>query len=92
MEPGKNISTATARWPFGAILPVGATPPAASAISVIQAPPYPYTGTFAATAEAELEVENAQDSPAVEAHQAFVKEQEKAARPARRGGHQQRGE
>jgi hypothetical protein len=85
MEPGKNISTATARWPFGAILPVGATPPAASAISVIQAPPYPYTGTFAAdpAATQELEVENPQESPAAEAQRAFVEDQQKAVRPRR---------
>src|SRR5580765_7695385 len=59
MEPNKNITTATARWPFGAILPVGATPPAASAINVVQAPPYPYTGSFMVEGEAsELDVEN----------------------------------
>jgi len=86
MEPGKNISTATARWPFGAILPVGATPPAASAINVIQAPPYPYTGTFAATAEAELAVENPQESAAAEAQRAFHEEQTKAVRPRRSRG------
>jgi hypothetical protein len=45
MQPGQGI---TARWPFGAILPVGASAPSGGAISVIQAPPYPYTGAFMA--------------------------------------------
>ena len=45
MHPSLGI---TARWPFAAILPVGATPPAESAINVIQNPPYPYVGSYAA--------------------------------------------
>lgn len=82
MEPSKNITTATARWPFGAILPVGATPPVASAISVIQAPPYPYTGTFAAE---EADMENPQEVESAQAHAAHVAEKETAsARPAAR--------
>jgi HK97 family phage major capsid protein len=39
MEPGKAI---TARWPFGAVLPVGATPPAQTAIDVKTG--YPVSG------------------------------------------------
>jgi hypothetical protein len=61
MQPGSGI---TARWPFGAVLPVGAAAPSGGAISVIQAPPYPYTGTFGVegqeeAAQAEMEA-NAQ--------------------------------
>lgn len=55
MRPNDAI---TARWPFGAILPVGASAPAGGALSVIQAPPYPYIGSFSAEgASAELENE-----------------------------------
>jgi HK97 family phage major capsid protein len=61
MQPGSGI---TARWPFGAVLPVGAAAPSGGPISVIQAPPYPYTGTFGVegqeeAAQAEMEA-NAQ--------------------------------
>jgi HK97 family phage major capsid protein len=45
MQPGQTI---TQRWPFGAVLPVGASAPSGGALSVIQAPPYPYTGAFMA--------------------------------------------
>jgi HK97 family phage major capsid protein len=54
------------RWPFGAILPVGSTPPTAAPITTIQAPPYPYTGAFMADPEmqaaqvAEAETANAE--------------------------------
>jgi HK97 family phage major capsid protein len=83
MEPNKNITTATARWPFGAILPVGATPPAASAISVIQAPPYPYTGSFMVEgASSELDVENQQ---VLEAEQAQIEYAEQVEAEAREG-------
>lgn len=83
MEPSKNITTATARWPFGAILPVGATPPAASAISVVQAPPYPYTGSFMVEgAQSELDVENAQ---VLEAEQAQIEYAEQVEGEAREG-------
>ena len=81
MEPSKNISTATARWPFGAILPVGATPPAASAISVIQAPPYPYTGSFMVEGSAsELDVENQQELEAEQAQREYAEQVENEAR------------
>jgi hypothetical protein len=62
MQPGQSI---TQRWPFGAVLPVGAGAPAGGALSVIQAPPYPYTGAFMAdpaaqeAAEAEAAEEGA---------------------------------
>jgi HK97 family phage major capsid protein len=80
MQPGTAI---TARWPFGAILPVGATGNPTGAISVIQAPPYPYTGTFSATAEAELEVDNPQETEAAAAQAAFQAEQQASVRPRR---------
>jgi HK97 family phage major capsid protein len=54
------------RWPFGAILPIGATPPTAAAINVIQAPPYPYTGSFAFDPQ-EAQLENEQETEALEA-------------------------
>jgi HK97 family phage major capsid protein len=59
MQPGQGI---TARWPFGMILPVGASAPAGGAISVIQAPPYPYTGAFMA----DPEMQAAQEAEALE--------------------------
>jgi hypothetical protein len=72
------------RWPFGALLPVGATPPPAAAIGVIQAPPYPYTGSFMAGDEQSVSLENEQDTEAVEAHTAAAEERAKAGRtPAR---------
>jgi len=58
MQPASAI---TARWPFGAILPVGATGNPTGAISVIQAPPYPYTGSFMVTSQAETAEEAAGD-------------------------------
>ena len=71
LQPSAVISgTNPQRWPFGALLPVGATPPAAAALSVIQAPPYPYTGSFMATSASEPQLENAQDTEAVQAHDA----------------------
>ena len=81
MEPNKNITTATARWPFGAILPVGATPPAASAINVVQAPPYPYTGSFMVEGEAsELDVENQQELESGRAQREYAEQVEEEAR------------
>jgi HK97 family phage major capsid protein len=70
MEPTKPLTGTPPpnnRWPFGAILPVGATPPTATAISVIQAPPYPYVGTFSASAPQEMELENEQVTDAQKA-------------------------
>jgi HK97 family phage major capsid protein len=84
MKPG---STITQRWPFGAILPVGATPPAQTAISVIQAPPYPYTGSFAAE-PAELDTEG--DLEELESHQAQAAAAEAYAEEAREGTRQAR--
>lgn len=82
MQPTANMTGANPqRWPFGAILPVGATPPSASAISVIQSPPYPYTGSFMVEGEAsELDVENAQELEAYQAQQAYAEEVEREAR------------
>jgi hypothetical protein len=70
MQPGKTILQ---RWPFAALLPTGVTPPSTGNIGVIQAPPYPYTGSFmAADGVQEAELENAQDTPAMEAHNQAV--------------------
>jgi HK97 family phage major capsid protein len=77
MQPGSAI---TARWPFGAILPVGATPPGASAISVIQAPPYPYVGSFNVEGESsEVMLENEEETEAMIAQQEAAAEIEAAA-------------
>jgi hypothetical protein len=94
MEPNKNITTATARWPFGVILPVGATPPAASAINVIQAPPYPYTGSFAVEGEtSELALDGETDElPAVEAQNAAAEETRRAAQEGLETSRTQRAE
>lgn len=82
MQPGSAI---TARWPFGAILPVGATGNPTGAISVIQAPPYPYTGTFAAdpAATADAELDNPQVSEAEKAQADAMEEKAAAVRPRR---------
>jgi hypothetical protein len=69
------------RWPFGAILPVGATPPAAAALNVIQAPPYPYTGSFMVEgAQAEVDLENEQETEAMAAQRAYAEQAEGEAR------------
>ena len=61
MKPTDSI---TARWPYAALLPVGATPPAQSAIGVIQAPPYPYVGSFNVEGESStLALDNEQELP-----------------------------
>lgn len=82
MQPTANITGSNPqRWPFGAILPVGATPPSASALSVIQAPPYPYGGSFrVAGASVEPDLENEQEVPAVEAQRAYTESVEEEAR------------
>ncbi|HWI68723.1 MAG TPA: phage major capsid protein [Nitrospiraceae bacterium] len=80
MQPGSAI---TARWPFGAILPVGATPPGSSAINVVQTPPYPYVGSFSVegmTSEVELEGETETD--AMVAQQEYAEEVEAEAKEA----------
>jgi len=82
MNPGAAI---TARWPFGAILPVGATPPGASAISVIQAPPYPYTGSFMAGDPQQMELDNPQETAGEQAQEAALEERAaETAAPTRR--------
>jgi HK97 family phage major capsid protein len=90
MQPGSAI---TARWPFGAVLPVGATPPGASAINVIQAPPYPYTGSFMVEGEAsELDVENAQELEAEKAQREYAEQVESEAREGLKTAAQRRQE
>jgi HK97 family phage major capsid protein len=69
------------RWPFGAILPVGATGNPSGAITTIQAPPYPYTGSFMVQGEpSELDVENPQELEAHEAQAAYAEGVEQEAR------------
>jgi hypothetical protein len=82
MQPSAVISGGgTQRWPFGAILPVGATPPTASPLSVQQAPPYPYTGSFMVEGmSAEPDVENAQELEAEQAQRAYAEQVEGEAR------------
>jgi hypothetical protein len=48
MNPGQAI---TARWPFGTVLPSGATPPTSAPINVIGSNPYPYPGTYSVDPE-----------------------------------------
>jgi HK97 family phage major capsid protein len=80
MQPGTAM---TARWPFGAVLPVGATGNPTGAISVIGAPPYPYTGSFSVEGEqAEVQLDNPQETPAMEAHDEAAAEVEAEARAA----------
>jgi HK97 family phage major capsid protein len=82
MQPSAVMTGANPqRWPFGAILPVGATGNPSGPISAIQAPPYPYTGSFMVEGEpAELDVENPQELEAHEAQQAYAEEVEAEAR------------
>lgn len=82
MQPNAVISgAAPQRWPFGAILPVGATPPTSSPLSVQQAPPYPYVGSFSVEGnQAELDVENVQEVEAYEAQEAYTESVEAEAR------------
>jgi HK97 family phage major capsid protein len=69
------------RWPFGAILPVGATGNPSGALSTIQAPPYPYTGSFMVEGQAsELDVENQQELEAQQAQNAYVESVQEEAR------------
>ena len=83
MAPG---STITQRWPFGAVLPVGATPPTGAALSVIQAPPYPYTGTYSLPGGqmAEADLDNPQETEAQKAMDEAAEEAQKASTPQRR--------
>lgn len=64
----KPTSTITQRWPFAALLPVGATAPGQSAINVIQQPPYPYVGSYAMDQQ-EVELDNPQETEAEKAQQ-----------------------
>jgi HK97 family phage major capsid protein len=72
------------RWPFGAILPTGATGNPSGAISSIQAPPYPYTGSFAYEPQAELDVENAQEVESYKAQERAADEMREDAREGNR--------
>ena len=94
MQPTANMTGANPqRWPFGAILPVGATPPSAAALTVQQAPPYPYTGSFMVEgASAELDVENDQELPAVEAQRAYTEQVEAEARDGLKVAERRRAE
>lgn len=82
MQPGASISGGgLQRWPFGTVLPVGATPPTASPLSVQQAPPYPYIGSYSVEGEsAEPQLENEQELPSQQAQQAAYDEEVAAAR------------
>jgi HK97 family phage major capsid protein len=93
MQPGQTI---TQRWPFGAILPTGATAPTSAPINVIQAPPYPYTGSYMVEGEsAEVPLEGETETPAQvaarEAGEGRTKEAQEAlqaGKSARRSGNQ----
>jgi len=94
MQPNKDIQH---RWPFGALLPKTSTLTAAPPISVIQAPPYPYIGSYSLDQQA-AELENEQELPSHEAHargveqaedevkrgQTMAQERRQARQPARR--------
>jgi HK97 family phage major capsid protein len=57
MNPGLAM---TARWPFGALLPTGATAPTPGPINVVNTNPYPYPGQFSVdTAAQQAAVEEA---------------------------------
>jgi hypothetical protein len=71
MAPGTAI---TARWPFGALVPVGATGNPTGAINVIQAPPYPYTGSFMAGEQEAMALDNEQETDASKAQDEAAKE------------------
>jgi HK97 family phage major capsid protein len=80
MQPGSSI---TARWPFAAILPTGTTPPTGGPINVIQAPPYPYVGSFAGDQQ-DLELDNPQDVEAYEAQEKAAQAQREDAEEGRK--------
>ena len=96
MQPSAPLSATPPpnnRWPFGAILPVGATPPAAAAISVIQAPPYPYTGSFMADpSDAQPSLENEQETEGHAAQRAAVEARQAEDAPQRGSGRARRSE
>jgi HK97 family phage major capsid protein len=75
MQPGSAI---TARWPFGAVLGVGTTPPAGGAISVIGT----YPGGTLLSAEGAL----VEDEEAMEARHAQEREEAQARRAAAEEG------
>ena len=83
MNPGAAI---TARWPFGAVLPVGATPPTGSAVREAAV----RTLVCRWTAHAEPNLENEQDTPALEAQNEAAEELEKEARQAASEGGEHR--
>jgi len=82
MQPSALMTGANPqRWPFGAVLPVGATGNPTGPISAIQAPPYPYTGSFMVQdAASELDVENQQELEAQQAQDAYAEAVESEAR------------
>lgn len=81
MQPSASMSGAgLQRWPFGAILPVGATPPSASALNVIAAPPYPYTGSYSVEGmQAEPDLDNREETEAQQAQEAAARAQREEA-------------
>ena len=88
MHPSNGI---TARWPFAALLPTGATPPTTGPIDVIQAPPYPYVGSYNVEGEeSTLALENEQVLPNQEAQDAAAQEREQEARKGISEGRQRR--
>lgn len=87
MNPGSAI---TARWPFAALLPTGTTPPTGGPINVVQAPPYPYVGSYAAD-NAELELDNPQEVESHKAQAAAAEEYAKSATEGRSQRQQSRG-
>lgn len=94
MQPSALMTGANPqRWPFGAILPVGATPPSAAALSVIQAPPYPYTGSFMVEGQqAEVELENEAETDAQVAQREYAEAVQAEAKEALGSRRSQRSE
>ena len=75
MQPGAVMTgTNPQRWPFGAVLPVGATPPTGAPLSVVAAPPYPYVGTYSVDGmQQEAELDNPEETEAIKAHDSAAK-------------------
>lgn len=84
MQPSAVITGSNPqRWPFGTILPVGATNPTASALSVQQAPPYPYVGSFSVEGQAsEPELENEGETDAAIAQREYAEAVQSEAKEA----------
>jgi hypothetical protein len=73
--------TIAQRWPFAALLPTGTTPPSQGPIDVIQAPPYPYVGSYNLEGEdTQLEVEGEEKLAMYEAQERLAQEAQRGAR------------